>query len=580
MNDHISNLLSFFNQYAKDLSNKNIISKVNIKNINIDFNSKSKKGDVSSNFFLVIQKKILDKNFDIKKDIENKLNKFKFIEKYEISNSGFINIFFKKYFLIEGLNNILNTEDNYGNINFGKNKKINVEYVSANPTGPINVAHLRGAIFGDVLSSIFKKTGYHVIKEYYVNDSGSQIEILGNSLYKRYCQLLNINVDVLNDEYPGEYLINIAKELISKDNDKWIKEPFKKRQIYFEKFAVNSLINNIKKDLSLINIHFDKFTFESNIIKKNLIEELFKLLKDKNLLYQGKLTKPKGEEYQDWEPRNQLLFKASVLFDNEDRAFKKANGKWTYFANDSAYHYDKYLRKFDKLINIWGADHIGYIPRMKSILYSITNKDNYLEILTCQIVRLIKNTKIIKMSKREGNFITLKEVFNAVGNDALRYFMISTKNETSIDFDMDKVLEKNKDNPVFYCQYAYARASSVINKANSLNSNNLDKSTYDQDLINYISEYEWQIILKLLSYPFVLLQSSINREPHRITNYIEDLSSSFHSFWNKGKDDISLRFIHELNIKKTQSKLLWLKSFRIILKNAFDIIGIEAPESM
>ena len=580
MNDHISKLLNFFNQYLNDLSTHKIISEVNKKNINIDYNSKSKQGDVSSNFFLIIQKKILDKNFDLKSDIKNKLIKIEFIEKTEISNSGFINIFFSKKYLIQGLNNILDQKNNYGVFNFGKNKKINIEYVSANPTGPIHVAHIRGAVFGDVLSSIFKKTGFKVIKEYYVNDAGSQIEILGNSLYNRYCQLLNIKTDLSNDDYPGEYLIEIARELVSKDSDKWLNQPIEKRKTYFKEFAVNFLINNIKKDLSLININFDKFTFETDIIKKNLIDKLFKLLKEKNLLYEGKLSKPRGEDFKNWEPRNQLLFKSSSLFDSEDRAFKKANGDCTYFANDSAYHYDKYLRKFDKLINIWGADHIGYISRMKSVVYAITNDETYLEVLTCQIVRLIKNSQIIKMSKREGNFVTLRDVFNSVGKDALRYFMISTKNETSIDFDINKVVEKNKDNPVFYCQYAYARASSVINKIKNLDGNFSYKINEDQELINYISKYEWEIILKLLSYPYMLYQASMYREPHRITNYLEDLSASFHAFWNKGKDNESLRMIHESNLKKTQSKLIWLESFRIVFKNAFDIIGINAPESM
>jgi len=580
MNDHINKLLIFFNEYLKDLLTQKIISEINKKNINIDFNSKSKQGDVSSNFFLLIKKKILDKNFDLKSDLGSKLSKLDYIENAEISNSGFINIFFNKKYLMQGLNNILNQKNNYGVFNLGKNKKINIEYASANPTGPIHIANIRGAVLGDVLSSIFKKTGYKVIKEYYVNDAGSQIDVLGNSLYIRYCQLLNIKADLSKNEYPGEYLIEIARDLVSKDNDKWIKQPIEKRKKFFKEFAVNFLINNIKKDLSLININFDKFTFETDIIKKNLIDKLSKLLKRKDLLYEGKLLKPKGEELKNWEPHNQLLFKSSSLFDNEDRVFKKSNGDFTYFANDSAYHYDKYLRQFDKLINIWGADHVGYIARMKSAVYAFTNDESYLEVLTCQIVRLIKNSQIIKMSKREGNFITLKDVYASVGKDALRYFMISTKNETSIDFNIDKVVEKNKDNPVFYCQYAYARASSVINKAKNLYKNYPNRIYEDQELISNISKYEWEIILKLLSYPYMLLQASKYREPHRITNFLEDLSASFHAFWNKGKDNESLRMIHETNLKKTEAKLIWLESFRIVFKNAFDIIGINAPESM
>jgi len=580
MNNHISYLLNFFHNYLKFLKSNNIISDINADNINIDFISKSKQGDVSSNFFLIVQKKILIKNFNIQSDLKSKLKKVKFINYVEISKKGFINIFFKKDFLIDELKNIIGQKQNYGCTSNKKNDDVNIEFVSANPTGPIHIAHIRGAVIGDVLSNILKKTGYNVIKEYYVNDTGTQIEKLGISLYKRYCQLLKVNIKLKENEYPGKYLIDIANDILKRDKDKWLNKPKKNIQEYFESFAINSLMTQIKNDLSLIDIKFDTFSYESNIIKSNLIKKLFLKLKSKNLIYEGVLDKPLGEDVEDWEPRKQLLFRSSALFDNSDRAFKKSNGDWTYFANDSAYHYDKYNRKFSKLINIWGADHIGYIPRMKSLVYSITDDKNYLEILTCQIVRLLKNNKVLKMSKREGNFITLKQVYDSVGKDALRYFMISTRSETSIDFDMNKVIVKNKDNPVFYCQYAYARASSVINKAKKLNVDYSVINNKNMDILKYISSFEWEIILKIISYPYILEQSSEYREPHRITNYLENLSSDFHSFWNKGKDQESLRFINEKNVEKTKAKLLWLESMRIVLKNAFEIIGIESPESM
>ncbi|MBD1147813.1 class I tRNA ligase family protein, partial [Pelagibacterales bacterium SAG-MED31] len=253
-----------------------------------------------------------------------------------------------------------------------------------------------------------------------------------------------------SDEYPGEYLIDIAKLIEKKDGVKWLNNDSNKRENYFNEFAVKYLIEFIEKDLKLLSIKFDKFSFETDIVNKNIINDLFKILDKKNLLYNGVLEKPKGVDSEDWEPREQLLFKSSSILDDQDRAFKKSNGEWTYFANDAAYHLDKYNRKFDQLINIWGADHVGYIPRMKSVLKTISNKDDYLEIVTCQIVRLIKNNQILKMSKREGNFITLKEVYDQVGKDPLRYFMVSTKSETSMDFDLNKVIEKNKDNPVFF----------------------------------------------------------------------------------------------------------------------------------
>ncbi len=580
MNDHISKLLVFFDNYANSLIKNNILDNFDLKNINIDYLSNAKKGDVSSNFFLITKKKLIKKDFDIKSDIINKFKDLDFIDKINIPETSFINIFFKKKYLINELFNILNLKQNYGIIKNKKNKKINVEFVSANPTGPIHVAHLRGAVLGDVITSILLKTGNEVTKEYYVNDAGSQIDILGNSLYKRYCQLLKINIQMEKNEYPGEYLKSIAKEIISIDGNKWLDTKDEERLIFFKNFAVKSLINDIKKDLSLLNIHFDKFTYESDIVKSNVIDKLFNILKDQDLIYEGQLDKPKGEDLKDWEPRNQLLFKSSKLFDDVDRSFKKSNGEWTYFANDAAYHYDKYIRKFDKLINIWGADHIGYIPRMKSLVQAISNNNNYLNVLVCQIVKLIKNNEILKMSKREDNFISLREVYDIVGKDPLRYFMISTKNQTPIDFNMNKVIEKNKDNPVFYCQYAFARATSVINKAKKLDITYPNQDSINENFYNYFSEDEIEIILLLLTYPYLLYQTSNSLEPHRITNYLEKLSSSFHSIWNKGKDNELLRFIDENNLEKTQAKLLWIESLRIVLKNAFDIIGIHAPDSM
>jgi len=579
MVDYITNLLNFFYLFTDDLIDKNLCKQISKSNINIDYASKSKRGDVSSNFFLIIQKNILDNSYNLKNILSDKLDKLDYIEKFEISETGFINIFFKKKYIIDHLKQLIEKSSSYGKSEYGKNKKINIEFVSANPTGPITVAHLRGAVLGDVLGSILEISGYNVTREYYINDSGSQIDILGKSLYKRYCQLFDHVVTINENEYPGEYLKEIATKIKEEYGSIWLEEKQIKANNFFKQFAIQNIIKTIKDDLNLLNINFDKFTNESDIVKKNLIEEVFLVLKRKNLLYEGFLEKPKADDSENWESRKQLLFKSTEIFDDRDRAFRKANGEWTYFANDAAYHLDKYKRNFDKLINIWGADHIGYIPRMRSIVSAITNNDDYLEIINCQIVRLIKNNQILKMSKREGNFISLRDVFKSVGKDPLRYFMISTRSETSMDFDLNKVVLKNKDNPVFYCQYAYARASSVINKSNEKGIN-IDNFNAYENISDYLSNEEIEIILKLLSYPYILLQSAKFREPHRLINYIEDLSSFFHSFWNKGKDDESLRLIDENNIIKTKSKLVWISAFRIVLKNIFEIIKIELTEKM
>ena len=576
MDNYIKNLLDFFYDFSSFLENENYISAIDKNQISIDYSSNNKQGDLATNFLLIIKRKIIKKNFDIEKELNKRIKSIEFIDRILISKNGFINFFLKNDFVFKKLNEIYN-KDFLKYINYGDGKKINVEFVSANPTGPLHIAHIRGAVFGDVLSSLYSKTGYNVFREYYVNDAGSQIDKLSNSLFKRYLQLFDEKIELTEDEYPGQYLIDIAKKIKNQDHDKWLNSKEEETIKYFKNFALENIILEIKSDLEKINIKFDKFTYESDIEKSNIIDELFKILDKKDLLYNGVLEKPKGDD-SDWEPREQLLFKSSNLLDNEDRALKKSNGEWTYFANDAAYHFDKCKRSFDRLVNIWGSDHIGYIPRMYSLIKAIKNDETYLQILTCQIVSLIQNKQKIKMSKRLGNFVTLADVYSKVGKDPIRYYMISTKNETAIDFDLDAVIEKNKENKVFYCQYAYARASSIINKANELNINFDDYNNYNDKEI--ISDEEMKIIKKLISYPYLLYQSSYYNEPHRLTNYLEEVCSDFHSIWNKGKDNESLRFIDEKNIKKTISKIFWIESFRIVLKDIFLIIGINAPEKM
>jgi arginyl-tRNA synthetase len=581
MNDYISILKNDLLDLIDNLIKSNIINQDYKKdNLSIDYLSKSKQGDVSTNLFILLKSQLNKKNYDLRKNIHKKIINFEYVKKIEITKVGFINIFFEEDFIIKKLYFLLSHPNNYGNNVSGNNDKINIEFVSANPTGPLHIAHIRGAVLGDVLASILQATGHKVTREYYVNDAGSQINILGNSLYKRYQQIFGVKIEISPEEYPGEYLIPIAKLIADSDNDKWLKIKKVERKKYFERFAIKELVKSIKLDLKSININFDQFTYESTIVENKVIDKVFSILKDKDLLYEGFLEKPKGDDSTGWKPRKQLLFRSSNFTDDSDRPFKKVSGEWTYFANDAAYHYNKYLRNFTHLINIWGADHIGYINRMKSLTEVFADNPNYLEVYVCQIVRLIKDNNFLKMSKREGNFITLNEIVKKVGKDPLRYFMISSKSETPMDFDMDKVIEKNKDNPVFYCQYAYARASSVINKSKTFKEFKNFENKFNEFNYSLLSKYEWEIILKLLSWPYLLNQTSLFKQPHRITNYLEDLSSSFHSFWNKGKEDQNLRMLDLKNTKKTLTKLLWIESFRIIMKRAFTIIGIEAYENM
>ena len=576
MNNFIKDLSDFLFDFTDFLESNKFISPINKKQISIDYSSNNKQGDLATNLYLIVRRKIINENFNIEKELNERIKSIGFIDYFVVSKNGFINFFLKDEFVLRSLKEIYSKNFlNY--INYGAGKKINVEFVSANPTGPLHIAHIRGAVFGDVLSSLYTKTGFDVTREYYVNDAGSQIDKLSNSLLKRYLQLFDKKIELEEDEYPGEYLIDIAKKIKNEDDDKWLNFQQEETIQYFKNFALKNILLSIKSDLELINIRFDKFTHETEIEKSKIIDELFSILDEKKLLYEGILEKPKGDD-SDWEPREQLLFRSSKLLDNEDRALKKSNGEWTYFANDAAYHLDKCKRNFDRLVNIWGSDHIGYIPRMNSLIKAIKDDETYLNILTCQIVSLIQNKQKIKMSKRSGNFVTLANVYSKVGKDPIRYYMISTKNETAIDFDLDAVVEKNKDNKVFYCQYAHARASSVINKANELGIK--IKNDYNFSAIQNLSDEEVKLIKKLICYPYLLYQSSYYNEPHRLINYLEEISSDFHSIWNKGKDNESLRFIDEKNAEKTISKIFWLESFRVVLKDIFSIIDISAPETM
>ncbi len=582
MSNIVKNFHNCINNICNQLINEKILDQnTNLNNINIDIPSDENRGDISTNAALIFRKFSSLNTMDLANIIKDKLLNIDFIFDVIVVNPGFINVFFTNDFLIDELKNLNTQGVEYGSNNIGKDCKINIEYVSANPTGPLHVAHSRGAVFGDVLSNLLEFCGYEVTREYYVNDSGSQIIALGESLYKRYKEQLNIkDEDAKIHLYPGKYLIDIANEIIKTDGDKWINTPLEDRAEYFQNYAIKNILKGINDDLNSIGIYFDKYSSEKDIIKKNYIEKVFSLLKDQDLLYLGNLKKPKGNIDEDWESRKQLLFKSTSFGDESDRPFKKSNNDWTYFANDSAYHYDKLQRGYKKLINIWGSDHIGYVKRMKSMVRSLSNSEVELEINICQLVHLKKDNKPIKMSKRTGNFITLKELTDQVGSDALRYFMLRRKNDAQMDFDLTKVIEKNNDNPIFYINYALARSNSLIeifnDKIKKSNNFDLNKENFNK----YLVKEEWKIIKKLLSWPHIVENCAIKSEPHRLIYYLEELSALFHSFWNLGKEQKSLRFIDENNLEKTICKIYIIKSMQNIFKCAYKILGIKIIDRM
>ena len=576
--------MSFYNTLKKDINailNKDILKKVYKKEVlnmfQVSEPPKDKFGDVSTNAALVLSKflKISPNNFA---DLLNKeLKKIKYIEDAKVEGPGFINLSLKKDFWLSELKEVLLKNDKYGESNIGKSEKVIIEFVSANPTGPLHIGHCRGAVYGDVLSNIMKKLGYKVFKEYYINDTGSQIDKLTNSVIYRYNELFNKNKKNIDENlYPGEYLINLAQDLKKKYGSKLL-EKNKKNNLTIKDFSLKWILNLIKNDLNLLGVNFDLFYSENNLIKKNKISICLDTLKKNKLIYEGIPEKPKGGDLDEWEPRKQSLFKSTNFGDDADRALQKSDGDYTYFAKDIAYHWDKYKRGFSFMINVWGADHGGYIKRLSSAVKAITNNKVNIIIKTCQLVRVIDKKKALKMSKREGKFISLKKVLDNVGKDVTRFIMLLRKNNEDIDFDLEKITEESKDNPVFYVQYAHARCCSVLREAkNYFNPKEISLNEIKKnDLKNLNDKNEILLIKEVVKWPKIIEDSVHYHEPHRITFFLQSLSSKFHSFWNYGKMDPSKRFINIDNKSLTLSRLSLIYAVRIILSNGLNLLGVK-----
>ena len=576
--------MSFYNTLKKDINailNKDILKKVYKKEVlnmfQVSEPPKDKFGDVSTNAALVLSKflKISPNNFaDL---LIKELKKIKYIEDAKVEGPGFINLSLKKDFWLSELKEVLLKNDKYGESNIWKSEKVIIEFFSANPTGPLHIGHCRGAVYGDVLSNIMKKLGYKVFKEYYINDTGSQIDKLTNSVIYRYNELFNKNKKNIDENlYPGEYLINLAQDLKKKYGSKLL-EKNKKNNLTIKDFSLKWILNLIKNDLNLLGVNFDLFYSENNLIKKNKISICLDTLKKNKLIYEGIPEKPKGGDLDEWEPRKQSLFKSTNFGDDADRALQKSDGDYTYFAKDIAYHWDKYKRGFSFMINVWGADHGGYIKRLSSAVKAITNNKVNIIIKTCQLVRVIDKKKALKMSKREGKFISLKNVLDNVGKDVTRFIMLLRKNNEDIDFDLEKITEESKDNPVFYVQYAHARCCSVLREAkNYFNPKEISLNEIKKnDLKNLNDKNEILLIKEVVKWPKIIEDSVHYHEPHRITFFLQSLSSKFHSFWNYGKMDPSKRFINIDNKSLTLSRLSLIYAVRIILSNGLNLLGVK-----
>ena len=527
-------------------------------------------GDLSTNVLMILRNKISDDINEIKNLITVDFEAISIFEKVTYVKPGFINFILKKNIWYEIIFNIKKT-NNYGFKNIGSNRRVNLEFISANPTGPLHVGHLRGAVFGDVLSRLMTKTGFKVTKEYYINDLGNQIENLFQTIKIHIENKVNNTNKALKDGmYLGDYLKEIALQLIKENIDLSNKTQVKES-------IIEKILDLIKDDLAKLGIVFDSFISEKAIHEQGILDKILVFLNKKNLIYEGILEAPKGKKDINWKPKKQLIFKSSNFGDSLDRAIKKNNGEWTYFASDIAYHYNKIERGFEEIINIWGADHAGYIKRVEASIKALSNKEIKFDVKLCQIVNLLENNKSVKMSKRAGNFILINDILKKIDKDIVRFFMLIRKNDAHLDFDIKKCLDESKENPIFYIQY-------VIARVNSLNRFFKEKQLvlldFNEKLFDRFGEDEITLVKTLSLWPRVVESSVIYKEPHRVVYYLIDLAGAFHNYWSKGNLDSKMRVINEEDIDLTAARLTLLNCISKVIKLGLDILAIKPLEKM
>ncbi len=530
--------------------------------------------DLSTNISLILAKSNkLNPNklaHTLKVLLLNNISDFKEIE---VAGPGFINIKLSEEGYVSNINKIFKNGNKYGSKE--SNDTYNIEFVSANPTGPMHVGHCRGAIFGDVLSNLLSFNGNKVIKEYYVNDYGNQINNFVESVYLRIREILfNEKFIIRKDLYPGNYIREIAKNIVSKNK----KLEFNKLETIFDELKKISLENSmlmIKNDLKKLGIAHDNFFSETDIVKKKLVDKAVKKLNSDKFVEEGYLEPPKGEKIKNWKKTKRLIFKSTLFGDDADRALQKNDGKWTYFANDVAYHLDKIERNFKNLINVLGADHTGYIKRISAAVAALSKKKVKLHCKVCQLVKLYKNGEPYKMSKRSGDFISVQDLLKEVSKDSIRFMMLNRSNDVELDFDFDKVKEKTKENPVYYVQYAYARINSIMRTIKKDPINKIDSKSNELTF----NDYEKKIVRKIFEWPKIIETASFKFEPHRIPYYLYDLSTLFHSYWSKGNEDTNYKFLQNGNIKRFEA-LSVISLVALVIKNGMGILGVSLPEKM
>jgi arginyl-tRNA synthetase len=531
-------------------------------------------GDLSTNAAMVLAKPAGTNPRALAELLSSELAKFHDVIAVEIAGPGFLNLRLDRSVWLKELSDIAAQADDYGRSQLGAGKTVNVEYVSANPTGPMHMGHCRGAVVGDALSNVLAFAGHSVIREYYVNDAGGQVDTLARSVHLRYREALGENIgDIPEGFYPGDYLVPIGQELAAEFGDTFAGKPESEWLIRFRERAVAAMMDLIRADLALLGIHHDVFASEAIVQANKLPEAAEAFLRERGLIYDGVLEAPKGETPEDWEPVELPLFRSTQFGDDQDRPIRKSNGSWTYFGADMAYHFQK-AQKADALVNIWGADHAGTVKRIRAAVSALTGGKVELDVKLVQMVRLLRNGEPIKMSKRAGNFVSLADVVREVGKDVVRFTMLTRKSDAQMDFDFAKVVEASKDNPVFYVQYAHARIQSTLRKGAE------EGFAPSPDNIAKLGDEELALIREAANFPRIIEAAAKSDEPHRIAFYLGELAAAFHSFWNLGNDNVNKRFILAQDTELTSARLFLAANIGQIIRNGLRLMGVEAADKM
>lgn len=536
-------------------------------------------GDMATNAAMVLSKLANKPPRQIAEYLSNILISDERVREVNVAGPGFINMRIEESVLQAVVKSSLLLGSKYGQTQLGNGKRVNVEYISANPTGPLHVGHTRGAVFGDVLSNLLTYVGYDVTREYYINDGGTQVDVLARSVYLRYLEAHGQEVVFEDGTYPGDYLVEVGLALKAEVGDRFLKEDEKVWLEFIRDYSTDRMMKLIREDLDSLGIKMDNYFSEKSVYSERKIDFTIEQLSKRGLIYEGVLEPPKGKKLDDWSPRKQTLFKSTDFGDDVDRPVKKSDGTWTYFAPDIAYHFDKIDRGYDILIDILGADHGGYVKRMKAAVLALSDTKVELDVKLVQLVKLYRNGVPFKMSKRAGTFVTLSDLIQEVGSDVVRFVMLTRKNDAPLDFDLEKVLDQSKDNPVFYVQYAHARVCSVLRKAAEADIDISDQNLISADLSQNNHQVELRLIKKLAEWPRLVKVSAKTNEPHRVAFYLYELAGDFHSLWNKGNDEKRLRFIQE---DKTiaLAKLALARSVAIVISSGLSILGVEAVSEM